>query len=134
MCLRFPLLLTLASFAALGQEDWRGFPEAKAPSDPALKPTLSPIAEETWLNAGVPHSPSTWDSVYNAPRNLRQTPSVGGSLGLLHLLSADIGPRGILRFGLTGEYFTKRDFPTSGASNTRTAGTFSLSFVPTDYL
>jgi outer membrane protein OmpA-like peptidoglycan-associated protein len=55
-------------------------------------------------------------------------------VGLLRVAGADLGARGLLRFSATGEYFDNANFPVRGAENTRTAGTFALSYVPLDFL
>jgi outer membrane protein OmpA-like peptidoglycan-associated protein len=47
---------------------------------------------------------------------------------------ADLGARGLLRFSATGEYFKNANFPVQGAEDTRTAGTFALSYVPLEFL
>ncbi len=163
MRLRLPFLLTVAlAGAAFGQEDWNTFPpknpavpegtqpapapapvphehapqpqpQAQPPAEPALD-AAGVTSQERFLPGTEPHSPGTWGNPYNALANLRQTPSEDGSIGLLHLSSADLGPKGILRFSATGEYFSRKDFPVLTAVNTRTAGTFALSFVPLEFL
>ncbi len=55
-------------------------------------------------------------------------------MGLLRVAGADLGARGLLRFSATGEYFKNANFPVLGAQNTRTAGTFALSYVPLEFL
>jgi outer membrane protein OmpA-like peptidoglycan-associated protein len=40
----------------------------------------------------------------------------------------------VLRFAVTGEYFSNAHFPVQGAENTRTAGTFSVAYVPLEFL
>ncbi|HYI02268.1 OmpA family protein [Hyalangium sp.] len=57
-----------------------------------------------------------------------------GGVGLLRVAGADLGARGLLRFSATGEYFTNANFPVQGAENTRTTGTFALSYVPLEFL
>jgi outer membrane protein OmpA-like peptidoglycan-associated protein len=59
---------------------------------------------------------------------------VVGGVGLLRVAGADPGPRGLLRFSAMGEYFSNANFPVSGAQNTRTSGTFALSYVPFEFL
>ncbi|HVG60081.1 MAG TPA: OmpA family protein [Hyalangium sp.] len=55
-------------------------------------------------------------------------------MGLLRVAGADLGAHGLLRFSATGEYFNNANFPVQGAEDTRTAGTFALSYVPLDFL
>jgi OOP family OmpA-OmpF porin len=80
------------------------------------------------------HSPSTLGLSIQDPRTARQSPGAIGSVGTLHVLSADLGRRGVLRFSALGEYFHANDFPVMTASNTRSAGTFALSYVTLDFL
>ncbi len=161
---RLSFLLAIAlSSAAMAQEDWNTFPPSQpapqpqpvspaprglksqppvqVPAQPAAQPAPQRLedgsvvtSQERLLPGTEPHSPSTWANTYNAKRNLRQIPGVGGSIGLLHVSSADLGPRWVLRFSATGEYFSKKDFPVLTASNVRSAGTFAISFVPLEFL
>jgi outer membrane protein OmpA-like peptidoglycan-associated protein len=55
-------------------------------------------------------------------------------VGLLRVAGADLGAHGLLRFSATGEYFNNANFPVRDAEDTRTAGTFALSYVPLDFL
>lgn len=55
-------------------------------------------------------------------------------MGLLRVAGADLGAKGVLRFSATGEYFKNSNFPVQGAEDTRTAGTFALSYVPLEFL
>lgn len=57
-----------------------------------------------------------------------------GGVGLLRVAGADLGAKGVLRFSATGEYFKNANFPVQGAEDTRTAGTFALSYVPLEFL
>ncbi|MFP2931625.1 OmpA family protein [Pyxidicoccus sp. 3LG] len=84
--------------------------------------------------ASGPHSPSTLGHGWSDARNLRHASSPAGGVGLLRVAGADLGRPGLLRFGLMGEYFNNAQFPVQGAENTRTAGTFSLAYVPLDFL
>ncbi|HME89896.1 MAG TPA: OmpA family protein [Myxococcaceae bacterium] len=83
---------------------------------------------------GQPHSPSTLGNAFDDPSNQRHSPTVKGGVGLLHVLSADLGPNGILRFSAFGEYFKLSNFPVASASDTRVAGTFAISFVALEVL
>jgi OOP family OmpA-OmpF porin len=89
---------------------------------------------ERFLPGSEPHSPSTLRNGWADPRNLRHTSSGAGDVGLLRVAGADLGRHGLLRFSATGEYFNNTHFPVRDAENTRTAGTFALSYVPFEAL
>lgn len=151
-------LCSLALPAAAGAAEpsgWSTLPPppapAKATTDPAyVPPATVPVAtpaapradaaaardaekgatvKETVLAGTEPHSPGTWSHGLTDLANLRVTSGVAGSTGLLRLGSADLGPAGVFRLSLTGEYFNKSDFPVLGAHNTRTAGTFAVDWT-----
>ncbi len=116
---------------------------AAKPAEPPTEPKPSPPTEpepaivstrEYLLPGGEPHSPSTLGHAWNAPGNLRHTADALGGVGLVRVAGADLGARGLLRFTALGEYFQHGSFPVRDAENTRTAGTFALSYVPLDFL
>jgi len=80
------------------------------------------------------HTPSTVGNPWRSLGNLRHTATPTGGVGLLRVASSDLGRRGLLRLSLTGDLASNDDFPVQGADNSRTAGTFALSFVPLDFL
>lgn len=80
------------------------------------------------------HSPSTIHHEITDPRNLRITSAATGTVGLLNVGSADVGPRGLLRVSITGEYFQSNNFPVKNAQDTRTAGTFAVAITPLTWL
>ncbi len=82
----------------------------------------------------APHSPGTLGHAWTETRNLRHTSTTVGGVGLLRVGGADLGTPGVLRFAVTGEYFSNANFPVQGARNTRTAGSFSLAYVPLEFL
>jgi len=85
--------------------------------------------KEEYLAGTEPHSDGTWNNDLLDPANSRiAVGSVGVSL--LHVSSARLGPQGILRFSMLGEYFNQSDFPVLNAINIRSAGTFGVSFQP----
>lgn len=90
--------------------------------------------DERFLPGTEPHSPSTLKHTWTQLENRRVSPNAFGSTGLLHTSSAFIGPKGLLKFGLMGEYLNQQNFPVRDATNVRTAGTFSASFVPLEWL
>lgn len=99
---------------------------ADADADAAL-PVVS--KKERYEAGSEPHSPSTWKNAIDAASNGRIT--VGGvGVGVAHVTSARIGPKGLLRFSILGEYMNQNDFPVRAAQNIRSAGTFGASFQP----
>ncbi len=99
----------------------------------AADPSLSVVSTKERYEAGTePHSPSTWKNAYNAPSNARITAGSVG-VGLTHLSSARIGPKGLLRFSVLGEYMNQLNFPVRAAQNIRSAGTFGVSFQPFEW-
>ena len=89
--------------------------------------------EERVVPGSEPHSPSTWGHSFTGA-NRRITPSAVGAVGLLSTSSATLGPKGILRISVLGEYFSGSNFPVQRASHVRSAGTFAASYVPLDFL
>lgn len=108
-------------------------PDASSP-DAASPDAASPDAASMPAVATEPHSPSTLGNSWTERRNLRHTSTPLGGVGLLRVGGADLGARGVLRFAVTGESFSHSNFPVQGAENTRTAGSFSVAYVPLDYL
>jgi len=102
----------------------------------SAEPDTAPgnVVKEQIVPGTEPQSPSTIGFSIRDLRNLRQTPGATGSIGTLHVLSADLGRKGVLRFSAIGEYSNQKDFPVVAASNTRSAGTFGLSYVVIDWL
>ena len=86
---------------------------------------------ERFLPGTEPHSPATSQNRYNAKENLRVTAGAAG-IGVLDVSSADLGPKGLLRFYANGEYLNQGNFPVRGATDVRTGGTFGVSFVPVE--
>ncbi len=106
-------------------------PAAAQPTEP--EPVI--ISTQERFEPGTePPSISTLHNAWTDPKNLRHTPSALGGVGLLRVAGADLGARGLLRFSATGEYFDSGNFPVRGAQNTRTAGTFAVSYVPLEFL
>lgn len=105
-----------------------------ARSDVTPEPRSQSIVREQILPGTEPHSPSTIGTGVGDPLTVRRSPGATGSVGVLHVLSADLGRQGLLRLSGLGEYFNLGDFPVIGASDTRSAGTFALSYVALDWL
>ncbi len=118
--------------AAANPEPVPGVPVASAPAAPAEEARVVETRER-YLPGSEPHSPSTIGNKYNAPANHRVTAGNVG-VGTLRVPSADLGPTGILRLSLLGEYFSQRDFPVLRAIDVRAAGTFGISYVPLRWL
>ena len=101
----------------------------------AAKPAPAVIEKEEVLTGTRPeHAPGTWGLAVSDPRTTRRSDSEAGTTGLLHLSAGDLGSVGVLRFNAFGEYFIAHEFPVRGAVNTRSAGVFSVSFVPLEFL
>ena len=134
-----PLWAVLAvcrlAYAQAAGGDSSSAPAAQAARSPGQSSAASGavVREEIVRESGV-HSPSTLGLSIEDPRTSRQAPGAVGSIGTLHILSADLGSSGLLRFSALGEYFNASDFPVRTVSNTRSAGTFALSYVLLDYL
>ncbi len=117
--------MLLGTTPAMGQE-------RAAPSSVNQSTKQAPASPE-WQGSGT-HSPSTLGNAWRSEQNLRHTATPTGGVGLLRVSGSDLGGRGLLRLAVTGEFFSSADFPVQGAANTRTAGTFALSYVPLDFL
>ncbi|HEY3449412.1 MAG TPA: OmpA family protein [Myxococcales bacterium] len=104
---------------------------APAKDAPALVDTK---VEESIVPGTEPHSPGTYGHSITALDNARATSGVTGGTGLLRLGSADLGPAGLLRISITGEFFQQDDFPVLKASNTRSAGTLALDWTIIKYV
>jgi OmpA-OmpF porin, OOP family len=107
---------------------------ASATAQPAEPEPVIVSTQERYEPGTEPPSISTLHNTWTDPKNLRHTPSAAGGVGLLRVAGADLGERGLLRFSATGEYFDSANFPVRSAQNTRTAGTFAVSYVPLDFL
>lgn len=104
-----------------------GAPAAEKGKDaPALVDTK--VAESV-VPGTEPHSPSTYGNSLTSLSNLRITSGATGATGLLRLGSADLGPAGVVRISVTGEYFTLNDFPVLKANDTRTNGTLAIDWT-----
>ncbi len=102
----------------------------KPSPDAAQLPIVS--KREEFLAGTEPHSDGTWNNDFADPANARiSVGSVG--VGVLHTSSAKLGPKGVLRFSMLGEYFSQGDFPVLNATNIRSAGTFAVSFQPFEW-
>ncbi|MGI5864905.1 MAG: OmpA family protein [Myxococcales bacterium] len=109
-------------------------PAAPPASAPQSAPAASTEVKESVLPGSEPHSPGTWDKPLLARENHRAMSGLNGATGLLRTSSADIGPRGVVRLSLVGEYYSSEDFPVLGARNTRTAGTLAVDYAFLDFL
>ena len=125
----------LAPWAALALScpSWAQLPPTTVPKDSASTASHTLVREEI-VGGTEAHSPSTAGAGVGEARTVRRAPGATGSVGVLHVLSADLGRQGLLRLSGLGEYFDRGDFPVIGASDTRSAGTFALSYVAFDWL
>ena len=87
---------------------------------------------ERFLPGTEPHSPSTWGVSWDAPENARVTVGQVG-VGNLFVPSARLGPRGVLRVSVLGEYFNQLNFPVLSSQNIRSGVTFAASFQPFEW-
>lgn len=85
--------------------------------------------EQRYLPGTEPHSPSTLGKAWKDPENARVTVGRAG-IGHLFFPSARLGPKGIVRVSLLGEYLNLADFPVRSAQDIRSAVTFAASFQP----
>jgi len=102
---------------------------AIAEGPPSAEKAVQPIG----IDDGA-ESPATWKLDITDRRTSRLTAGFQGATGLLHTSSADLGRSGVLRFSATGEYLHASDFPVRTAVDTRTAATFSASWVPIRFI
>ncbi len=96
----------------------------------------SSVAAQTNQAAPVTtaHSPGTWGADFDWSRNHRVTMGLNGSTGLLEIDSAILGPAGVVRLGVWGQYFSVDDLPVSGVENTQAKAAFALAYTPLDFL
>lgn len=102
-----------------------GVPGAVNPDDKL--PVVS--KKEQFLPGTEPHSPSTWGRDLTDPWNARVTAS-GVGIGLINNTSARLGPEGIVRFSVLGQYLSQGDFPVKSANDIRSGATFAVSYQP----
>ena len=88
--------------------------------------------KERYLAGTEPHSPSTWGNKWNAPENGRVAAGQVG-IGVAFVPSARLGPQGVLRISMLGEYLNQLDFPVRSAQDIRSAVTFGVSFQPFEW-
>jgi outer membrane protein OmpA-like peptidoglycan-associated protein len=100
-----------------------------------------PAAEEP---AKAPATPAVASETDERPRGFVPQLSLGGSIGLLHMASGEVGSPGQFRLSLHGEYFTGSNFlvqsdPQAGApgatdKDTRLQGALTFGITPIDHL
>lgn len=91
------------------------------------------ISQKERFEAGTePHSPSTWGNAWDATENGRVSVGQVG-IGNLFVPSARLGPKGVVRVSLLGEYFNQLNFPVLQAQNIRSGITFAASFQPFEW-
>jgi outer membrane protein OmpA-like peptidoglycan-associated protein len=88
--------------------------------------------KERFLAGTEPHSPSTWGNSVDASSNARVTVGHVG-IGSGFLPSGMLGPRGLVRVSLLGEYFNGTDFPVKNAQDIRSGITFAASWQPFEW-
>lgn len=102
-------------------------PEAVADGD-----TKIISQKERFLAGTEPHSPSTWGNAWDATENARVTVGQVG-VGNLWFPSARLGPKGVVRVSVLGEYLNQTNFPVLSAQDIRSAVTFAASFQPFEW-
>jgi outer membrane protein OmpA-like peptidoglycan-associated protein len=110
-------------------------PETRAASDAGVddEAGLRVVSKkERYLAGTEPHSPSTWGNPWDATENARVTTSQVG-IGNLFAPSARLGPAGVVRVSVLGEYLNQADFPVRSAQDIRSAITFAASFQPFEW-
>lgn len=90
--------------------------------------------QERFVQERDEHSPSTIHFDVADKKNQRTTSTSVGTVGLLNVGAADLGPRYLLRLAITGEYFSSSNFPVRNALEVRTAGTFAVAMTPLQFL
>ncbi|HUB09242.1 MAG TPA: OmpA family protein [Myxococcales bacterium] len=117
-------------------------PPPAAPSAPQAAPMAPPagapgdngnvVKESTVSEPSA--TPATVDMSFGDKGTERLTSDVLGPIGLYHTEAADIGPVGIVRLGLAGQYFRDNDFPVIGADDERSVGILTLGWTPLKFL
>lgn len=134
----FLTLMTLSMPVGLASAQTAGEWSNLAPPPPPPSATVAPTKENASavvapakenVVASPARNPGTLGNGLTAMENLRTTSGSTGATGLLRLGSADLGPAGLVRLSLTGEFFTKNDFPVTGAKNTHSAGTLAIDWT-----
>ena len=102
----------------------RSAPEAEEPAKPSAAPAVTSETDER-------------------PRGFVPQLSLGGSVGLLHMASGDVGTVGQFRLSVHGEYFTGSDFlvrsdadatsPAKTDQDTRLQGALTFGITPVDH-
>lgn len=85
--------------------------------------------KERFLAGTEPHSPSTWGNALTAKENGRVAVGQVG-IGTAWVPSARLGPAGVVRVAVMGEYLNQVDFPVRAAQDIRSGVTFAASFQP----
>ena len=88
--------------------------------------------KERFLAGTEPHSPSTWGNAWNATENARVSVGQVG-VGAAFVSTARMGPAGVVRVSLLGEYLNQLDFPVRSAQDIRSAVTFAASYQPFEW-
>ena len=118
-------------------------PEA-APPVVTSEPTRRPASETEESKATT--APAVASETDERSRGFVPQLSLGGSVGLLHMASGDVGTVGQFRLSLHGEYFTGSNFlvqsdadpstgtPAASDRNTRLQGALTFGITPVDHL
>ncbi|MHB8418877.1 MAG: OmpA family protein [Myxococcales bacterium] len=109
-------------------------PPAAPPAGASDQNTWSPkVLKETTTEAPSP-TPGTAAMSVGDKGTERLTSSVLGPVGLYKTEAADVGPAGLLRLGLDGQYFRYNQFPVTQANTERSVGVLTLGYAPLKFL
>ncbi len=86
-------------------------------------------AQDRPLEGAPYHSPATYGNEVRSLRNLRAIPGISGSIGLLRTDSAILGPNGVTRLTLLGDFAGQSNFPTQGTDLTHAGARLGASLV-----
>ena len=117
-------------------------PAAPAPlPSPEVTSTPTPRRGPETAEAAPPSAPAVASETDERPRGFVPQLSLGGSVGLLRMPSAEVGYPGQFRLSLHGEYFSGSNFlvqsqgqnPSASDQDTRLQGALTLGITPIDH-
>ena len=100
----------------------------------------APVKDEFETAKAAPSPELAVSESDERPRGFVPVLSLGGSVGLLHMGAAEVGPVMQLRLGLHGEYFTGSNFliqsdsPPASDKDTRLQGALTFGLTPIEHL
>src|SRR5215469_11170600 len=103
LCLLAPWAVLALCGPSFGQAAAPDAPKGDSKRPVSPEPRSQSIVREEILPGTEPHSPSTVGAGIGDPQTVRRGPGATGSVGVLHVLSADLGRQGLLRLSGLGE-------------------------------